>query len=171
MRALLAADNLPGLRGTPISQLAQLCEWAPLASVVAGPVAGVVAAILAARSQQAKFRSEIDFQRERLRTEFATEYSAEVALKQFLEVSGVTYRSFPMIRHHLGGFQPNDLRRLLVRAGAVRFMAADGTELWALREKVGDAFQLSRWKHPDVPRNKVPESELFPAAFNDPSQC
>jgi len=69
-------------------------------------------------SQRAKLLSELDLQRERLRAEFATEYSAEAALKQFLEVSGVNYRSFPMIRHHLGGLEPNDLRRLLVRAGA-----------------------------------------------------
>ena len=75
-----------------------------------------------------------------------------------------------MIRHHIGGFEANELRQLLVRAGAVRFMAADGTELWALRAHVSDAFKFGRWKHSETPRNKVADSELFPAAFNDPTQ-
>jgi len=98
------------------------------------------------------------------------EVSVEAALRHFLEIYHLPYRSFPMIRHHIGGFESNELRKLLVRTGAVRFMAADGTELWALRDKVADDFKLSRWKHKDSPVNKVPEGELFPRAFNDPNE-
>jgi hypothetical protein len=75
-----------------------------------------------------------------------------------------------MIRHHIGGFEANELRKLLVRAGAVRFMAADGTELWALASRVEADFKYSRWKHDEAPRNKVPDGELFPAKFGDPNQ-
>lgn len=91
-------------------------------------------------------------------------------MQHLLSLHQLPYRSFRVIRHHVGGFQPNDLRKLLVRAGAVRFIASDGTELWALISRVENEFKLSRWKHPAVPANKPPERELFPAAFGEPSE-
>jgi len=75
-----------------------------------------------------------------------------------------------VIQHHIGGFESNELRKLLVRAGAVRFMAADGTELWALRERVLEDFKNSRWKRDQAPLNKVSDSEMFPKYFKDPTQ-
>ena len=155
--------------------------WVPVISSVIAAIATVVAALLAIRSQQermeaelrfqrSKFEEELGTQRERLKAEFATEESAESAIRHLLELHHLPYRTFPMIRHHIGGFEANGLRRLLVRAGAVRFMAADGTELWALRERVADDYQNSRWKHPEAPQNKVEESSLFPGAFHDVEQ-
>ena len=44
-------------------------------------------------------------------------------------------------------------------------MAQDGTELWALRDRVSDQLKLGRWKHPQSPRNKVADAELFPEAL------
>lgn len=156
-------------------------NWIPFFSALAGAGGALIAAWLSLKVQRRKLSQDIAFQRDklneevqlqqdRLATEFATEESVETALKHFLEIYELPYRSFPMIKHHIGGFEPNELRRLLVRTGAVRFMAADGTEVWALRERVPDDFKMSRWKHNNSPMNKVPESELFPGAFNDPSQ-
>ena len=108
-------------------------------------------------------------EREKLRAEYAVEMSIESALKDFLSLNEFPYRSFEMIRHHIGGFEANELRQLLVRAGAVRFMAADKTELWALRERVSDEFKRSRWKLAKAPLNKVAASELFPGAFSNSS--
>jgi len=155
--------------------------WLSVLSAVVGAFAAIGVAILTTRSQREKLESELLFQRKkleeeiktqraRLEAEFATENSAETALHQFLALHRFPYRTFPMIRHHIGGFRSNELRKLLVRAGAVRFMAADGTELWALRERVLEDFKISRWKHSETPLNKVPESELFPGAFKDSSQ-
>ena len=76
--------------------------------------------------EKEKLNEEIQMQRDRLATEFATEVSVESALKHFLEIYELPYRSFPMIKHHIGGFDPNELRRLLVRTGSVRFIAAVG---------------------------------------------
>jgi len=118
--------------------------------------------------QRTKLEGELQAQRARLEADFATEISAEGAIRHLLQLTELPYRSFPMIRHHIGGFEANELRKLLVRAGAVRFMAADGTELWALRDRVIDDFRRSRWKHDESPRNKVPEDHLFPRAFEDP---
>ena len=133
--------------------------WVPILSAVVGAIASLAVAWLTSRYQAA-----------RLRAEFATEDSAESAIRLLLALDQLPYRTFQMIRHHIGGFESNELRRLLVRAGAVRFMAADGSELWALRERVKADYQRSRWKHPEAPRNKVPESELFPAALGSPSE-
>lgn len=155
-------------------------SWVSLLSALAGVFGAIVAASLSFQVQRKKLSEEINFQqnrlneeirlqRERLQREFATEDSVEIALKHFLELYNLPYRSFPMIRHHIGGFEPNELRKLLVRAGAVRFMAADGTELWALRKRVADDFKRGRWKHKDSPYNKTPENELFPGAFEDQS--
>jgi hypothetical protein len=159
-----------------------MIPWLWLISVAVGALAPVGAALLTIRSQSKKFEAELAFQRKkleeelqnqraRLEAEYATEDSAESAIRQLLELDQRPYRSFPMIRHHIGGFEANELRKLLVRAGAVRFMAADGTELWALRDRVVKDYQMSRWKHPEAPQNKVPEEMLFPGVFNDPSQC
>lgn len=153
----------------------------PLLSAVAGAGGAIIAALISFQVQQKKLSREIDFQRdklnqevqiqrERLQTEFATEESVEVAIRQFLEMSELQYRSFQMIRHYIGGFEPNELRRLLVRAGSVRFIAADGSELWALRERVADDFRVGNWRHKQSPQNKVSENELFPGAFNDLNQ-
>ena len=158
-----------------------MVDWMVVMPALAGPLGGIVAALVTVRFQQAKVKSDLALQQSRLehearaaearlRAEFATEASVETAIRQLLELSELRYRTFPMIRHHIGGFEPNELRRLLVRSGAVRFMAADGTEMWALRERVADDFRYSRWKHDRSPMNKVPDIELFPGAFRDPTQ-
>ena len=155
--------------------------WVLLAVAAIAAIASIIVAALAAREQRKKFAAELEFQRkkfedelttqrEKLKAEYATEASVETALEHMLSLYELPYRSFPMIRHHIGGFESNELRRLLVRAGAVRFMAADGTELWALAARVERDFKYSRWKHPDSPSNRVPEEELFPGAFNDSTQ-
>ncbi len=133
--------------------------WLPVLSAIVGAFGGIIVAILTIRSQRA-----------RLKAEFATENSTETALHHFLALHHFPYRTFPMIRHYIGGFESNELRKLLVRAGAVRFMAADGTEVWALRERVFEDFKIGRWKLSETPLNKAPESVLFPGAYRDSSQ-
>ncbi len=115
-----------------------MVEWPILVTAFLGPAGGIAAALLTSRHQRRLLDQEIKIQRERIRAEFGTEHSVEEAIRQFLSLTKVRYRTFPMIRHHIGGFEPNQLRQLLGRSGAVRFMAADGTELWALRERVAE---------------------------------
>lgn len=139
------------MNGTP--------PWVLLTVATIGAVASLIVAILTVREQREKHRAE-----------HGVEMSVERAIRHFLSVSELRYRSFYMIRHHIGGFEANQLRQLLVRSGAVRFIAADGTELWALISRVEDDFKFGRGRHPDVPLNKVSEGELFPGAFQDTSQ-
>lgn len=150
--------------------------WVPVLAAAVGLIGGVATTVLSLRSERRKLKEELSFERSKfeeelvlqraaLKAEHGTEQSAEAAITNFLEIYDLPYRSFPMIRHHIGGFENNELRRLLVRSGAVRFMAQDGTELWALRDRVADHFKRGRWKHPESPMNKVPDEELFPIAF------
>jgi hypothetical protein len=99
--------------------------WLPVLSVVVSVLGSLGVTILTNRFQRKKLEEEIKAQRARLEAEFATENSVERALRHFLALHDVPYRTFPMIRHYIGGFESNELRKLLVRAGAVRFMAAD----------------------------------------------
>jgi hypothetical protein len=64
-----------------------------------------------------------------------TEFMAEEAVKQLLSSPQWKMRSFDEIERKIGGFEENELRKLLVRAGAVRFRGEGDRELWGLREK------------------------------------
>jgi hypothetical protein len=74
-------------------------------------------------------------QERKLRTELRTEFMAEQAAKQLLESERWAKRSFDEIKKRLGGFEDNELRKILVRAGAVRFESSDGKELWGLASR------------------------------------
>jgi hypothetical protein len=52
-------------------------------------------------------------------------------------------RTFEEIEKRIGGFEANELRQILVRAGAVRFRSRDGTELWGLLERNGETLAES----------------------------
>ncbi len=73
-------------------------------------------------------------QRSKLRTEFRTEFMAEAAARILLTRPDWKKRSFEAISKKLGGFGEDELRKILVRAGAVRFEGKDG-ELWGLIER------------------------------------
>lgn len=71
-------------------------------------------------------------QERKLRMELRTEFMAEQAAKSLLENERWQKRSLQEIKKRLGGFDDQELRKILVRAGAVRFEASDGKELWGL---------------------------------------
>jgi hypothetical protein len=65
-------------------------------------------------------------QERKLRAELRTEFMAEQVTRSLLENDRWKKRSFEEIEKRLGGFDDNDLRRILVRAGAVRFRGREG---------------------------------------------
>lgn len=71
-------------------------------------------------------------QERKLKTELRTEFMAEQVAKSLLENERWKKRSFEEIKKRLGGFDDNDLRKILVRSGAVRFYSSDDKELWGL---------------------------------------
>ena len=71
-------------------------------------------------------------QERRLRADLRTEFMAEQVAKELLESAKWEKRSFEQIRKRLGGFEDNELRKILVRAGAARFGGDGDDELWGL---------------------------------------
>lgn len=73
-----------------------------------------------------------------------TEHMAETTASHFLNHKGYTDRSFNLLSKRLGGFEDNDLRRILVRAGAIRYVRADGTEFWRLLSREQEAIAKAK---------------------------
>lgn len=79
-------------------------------------------------------------QEKKLKTELRTEFMAEQVAKKLLESPKWEKRSFDEIKKRLAGFDDNDLRKILVRAGAVRFEGDGGKELWGLISRNEDSL-------------------------------
>ncbi len=78
----------------------------------------------------------------RLRQEFQLQSASESVARRLMQAPQSKLRSFAVIKYHLGGFKDDDeLRQILLRAGAVRFeVANDPVEYWGLLERVADCL-------------------------------
>jgi len=74
-----------------------------------------------------------------------TEYMAEQTARYYLSHKGYTDRRFETIKKGLGGFDSDEdeLRKILVRAGAVRSYR-DGEEWWTLLERMPEKIEKKR---------------------------
>ena len=79
-----------------------------------------------------------------------TEHMAEITAKYFLSHKGYTDRSFELLSKRLGGFEENELRRILVRAGAIRYIRKDGTEYWRLLSREPEAIARAKARSESV---------------------
>lgn len=105
-----------------------------LISALAGTViGGLISWIL----QRQRFEQELRLSQEMDKTDFM----AETTARYFLSHKGYTDRSFEMLKKRLGGFEENELRKILVRAGAVRFIRDDGSEWWRLLSRQGEFIE------------------------------
>lgn len=96
--------------------------------VIASIVAAYFTALITARNEERRIREELKL-----------EYSAEEAITQLLDRQGWELRSFKTIKGHLKGFEDDELRKLLVRSGAIAFQ------------------QEPEDRHPDDPDRHDPE--------------
>jgi len=67
-----------------------------------------------------------------LQEQYKTEFMAEVTARHYLSEEPYTARTFEKLKKRLGGFEDNELRKILVRAGAVRIFGKNDKELWRL---------------------------------------
>jgi hypothetical protein len=72
-------------------------------------------------------------------------YRPERVARELLRHPLWRWRTFGTIRLHLGGFGDDELRRILVRAGAVRFETEIGEEIWGLYERIGTLLEGARY--------------------------
>ena len=96
--------------------------------ILAGTVLG---GLISLAVQWQKHRHDIHNIREEHRTEFMAERTAH----RLLGHKGYTDRTFIAVKESLGGFEDDELRKILVRAGAVRVKRSDGEERWCLIER------------------------------------
>ncbi len=113
------------------------------AAIIAAGVSIVVAAITAFGT----FRT----QEWKLRTELRTEFMAEEAIRELLSHPDWTLRSFGLISASLPGFEANELRRLLIRSGALCFEGSPGNEWWGLRDRNQDRLKAGAKKDEEPP--------------------
>ena len=76
-----------------------------------------------------------------LREQHKTEYMAEDTARHFLSHKSFTDRSFETLKMHLGGFEDDELRKILVRAGAMRVYRDDGSEWWRLLSRMDEFIE------------------------------
>ncbi|MFC1531301.1 hypothetical protein ACFL5T_03565 [Gemmatimonadota bacterium] len=81
-----------------------------------------------------------------LKEQHKTDFMAETTARHYLMSKKFTDRSFSMLEERLGGFESDELRKILVRAGAVRHVRKDGSEWWRLIEREAEAIRRQREK-------------------------
>lgn len=100
--------------------------------------------------------------RHRMRREFLLQYKAETVARKLLNHPTWRWRTFKVIEHHLGGFEHDELRKILVQAGAVRFETQEGEEIWGLYDRVGSFLEAPRYPAIGKAFTVVDEAELPP---------
>ncbi|WP_269531396.1 hypothetical protein [Chitinimonas sp. BJYL2] len=110
--------------------------YALAGTVVGSAVGGLISYMLN--------RQQLQHQLQTLREQHKTEFMAEETARHFLSHKGYTDRSFDTLRQHLGGFEDNELRKILVRAGAIRVYREDNTEWWRLLSRMDEFIDSKR---------------------------
>src|SRR5664279_5087312 len=80
------------------------------------------------------------------------EFAAEGVARAILMDREWPYRTFRVIKYHLGGFTDDELRQLLIRAGGIR-LTAGGQEVWGLLTRNRDYLGVDEIK--DVPTTQM----------------
>lgn len=90
---------------------------------------------LAIELEREKFAAE----RKQLEDQIRLEEQAAGAVRSLLGEDRFKLRSFELLKRRIGGIRDDDeLRRLLLRSGALRFQSRTGEEQWGLRERNTD---------------------------------
>ncbi|AEG94274.1 hypothetical protein [Ramlibacter tataouinensis] len=107
--------------------------WSTVSALLGALVGGAISWLL----NRQQFQHQLRMQRELHKTEFMAEETARL----FLSHKGFTDRSFETLRRHLGGFEDDELRKILVRAGAMRVYREDGSEWWRLISRMDEFIE------------------------------
>ena len=107
--------------------------WSTFSALLGAVVGGGISFLL----NRQQFASQLRILQEQHKTEFM----AETTARHFLSHKGFTDRSFEALQKSLGGFSDDELRRILVRAGAVRVYREDGSEWWRLLSRMDEFIE------------------------------
>jgi hypothetical protein len=107
--------------------------WSSLSALLGALVGGAISFVLNRQQFQNQLRV--------LQEQHKVEYMAEETARHFLSHKNFTDRSFDTLRNHLGGFADDELRKILVRAGAIRVYREDGSEWWRLLSRMEEFIE------------------------------
>lgn len=107
--------------------------WSTFSALLGALVGGGISWLL----NRQQFANQLRILREQHKTEFMAEDTA----RHFLSHKGFTDRSFETLKMHLGGFEDDELRKILVRAGAMRVYRDDGSEWWRLLSRMDEFIE------------------------------
>jgi len=107
--------------------------WSSLSALFGALVGGGISYAL----NRQQFRNQLRLLQEQHKVEFMAEETA----RHFLSHKSFTDRSFDTLRNHLGGFADDELRKILVRAGAIRVFRDDGSEWWRLLSRMDEYIE------------------------------
>ena len=111
----------------------QAALWSTLSALFGAIVGGGISYLL----NRQQFANQLRIQQE----QHKVEYMAEETARHFLSHRSFTDRSFDTLRNHLGGFADDELRKILVRAGAIRVYREDGSEWWRLLSRMDEYIE------------------------------
>ena len=107
--------------------------WSSLSALLGALVGGGISWLLN--------RQQLANQLRMLQEQHKVEFMAETTARHFLSHKSFTDRSFETLRNHLGGFADDELRKILVRAGAIRVYRDDGSEWWRLLSRMDEYIE------------------------------
>ncbi len=107
--------------------------WSTFSALLGALVGGGISFLL----NRQQFRNQLRV----LQEQHKVEYMAEETARHFLQHKKFTDRSFETLRNHLGGFTDDELRKILVRAGAIRIFRDDGSEWWRLLSRMDEYIE------------------------------
>lgn len=111
-------------------------------TIIISAASALLGGLISFGLQYIKFRQEI----RKLQLAHKTDFMAETTAIHFLSHKSYTDRSFETLKQHLGGFSDDELRKILVRAGAIR-VYRDGNETdewWRLLSRNQEYIQSKR---------------------------
>jgi hypothetical protein len=107
--------------------------WNTFSALLGALVGGSITLFINRQTQKHQLRM--------LQEQHKVEFMAEMTARHFLSHKGFTDRSFETLRNHLGGFADDELRKILVRAGAIRVFREDGSEWWRLLSRMDEYIE------------------------------
>jgi len=107
--------------------------WSSLSALLGASVGGAISYMLNRQQLRNQLRA--------LQEANKVEFMAETTARHFLSHKSFTDRSFETLRNHLGGFADDELRKILVRAGAIRVYREDGSEWWRLLSRMDEYIE------------------------------
>ncbi len=111
---------------------------AVITSGIVSLISGIITYLIQERKiqvEKGKLASQFELERNKLEQQYKTERNADAALSKFLTHVKFKRRSFNYLSEKMGGFEADELRKMLVRNGAIRTITEDKKEWWELLEE------------------------------------